>query len=123
MRANYRAKVAKVSSPITERAVYAILSQGGAMAQTMVPIDTSNLFNSQYAPRIDVGTTRTVGYLGYTADYALYVHQAKAKLKGQDRPGNRGQYWDPNAEPKFLTKGFEKIKPSIPSLLKGIYRV
>lgn len=44
--------------------------------------------------------------VGYTANYALYVHEkVEMKLKGKKRPGkNRGKFWDPQgrAQAKFL---------------------
>ncbi len=42
----------------TDAALYAILSEGGALAQTMVPIDTGTLANSQYAPRLNNGLAK-----------------------------------------------------------------
>ena len=123
MRSNYRLKVQSIAGQTSERAVYAILSQGGAMAQTMVPIDTSTLINSQYAPQIQSMPGRVRGHIGYTAEYAFAVHQASGRLAGEPRAGGNGRYWDPNAEPEFMTKGFEQIKPSVPQLLKAIYRV
>lgn len=46
--------------------------------------------------------------VGYTAAYAIYVHEAKMVLKGKPRPRrrkrNRGRFWDPQgrAQSKFL---------------------
>ncbi len=141
---NYRRTVQKISGPVSERAVYEILSRGGVMAATMTPIDSSNLVNSQYAPQTDVKKGKVSGHIGYTADYAAAVHSMPGTLKGQPRvdfgrTGNqsehgpvipyafgggtgKGNYWDPNAEPEFLTKGFEEIKPAIPAILKRNYR-
>lgn len=144
MRKNYRRTVQRIAGTVSDRAVYEILSQGGAMAATMTPIDTSNLINSQYAPQIDMKSGKVAGHIGYTADYASAVHGMPGTLKGQPRAhfgrtGNQsaqgpmvprafgggtgnGNYWDPNAEPEFLTKGFEEIKPAIPAILKRNYR-
>lgn len=140
---NYKRTVERIAGPVSEGAIYAVLSQGGAMAATMTPMDTSTLINSQYAPQISVQGGKVKGQIGYTADYASAVHEAPGKLKGQPRAdfgrtgvhsdyGPRvpvafgggtgvGNYWDPNAEPGFLTKGFEQIKPAIPSILKATY--
>lgn len=137
VRKNYRIKVKELSTKRTYSAIYAILSQGGALAATMTPVDTSTLINSQYSPQITGSERKMSGHIGYTAEYALWVHQAPGKLKGEPRAdfgmtregvafgggtGN-GRYWDPNAEPGFLVKGFEELKPSIPDLLEKIYRV
>ena len=48
--------------------------------------------------------------VGYTAGYALYVHENEEiwppgmRLKGLPRPKGKGKYWDPQnkAQPKFL---------------------
>ena len=57
--------------------------------------------------------------VGYTAAYALYVHEApgvlKGKLRGAKRGSKRGTYrgrfWDPQgrAIPKFLEKPFREM--------------
>lgn len=65
----------------TNAAIYAVLSQGQAMAATLTPIDTGHLVNSAYGP---VANGKT-GRVGYTAEYAFWVHEAPGKLKGQPR--------------------------------------
>lgn len=122
----FKTVVSDISKVKSEGAVYAILSQGAAMAQTMTPVDTSNLINSQYAPQIDVKSGKVTGNVGYTAEYAAAVHDASGTLQGEPRDisdPSRGDYWDPNAEPGFLSKGFEQIEPSIPAILRSYYRV
>lgn len=121
VRRNLRAKVQDIDVRRTEKAVYTVLSQGAAVSDTMTPIDTGTLINSRYAPQISQKPGRTVGRVGYTAAYAGAVHAAPGVMKGLPRPGSRGNYWDPNAAPGFLEKGFEKIKPSIPAILKAAY--
>ncbi|OZI57668.1 hypothetical protein CAL20_09850 [Bordetella genomosp. 4] len=126
VRRNLKVKVAQIAEGTTEGAVYEILATGAAQAQVMTPQDTGNLVNSQYAPQIDVKQGRVSGQVGYSAGYAEYVHDAPGKLKGLPRDPNnpgRGDFWDPNAEPEFLTKGFEEIKPAIPAILKRRYGV
>lgn len=145
VRRGFKVIIEGIDGEKTESAVYAVLSQGAAMAQTLTPVDSSNLINSQYAPQINHASGKTGGIVGYTASYAAAVHNAPGTLKGLPRADfgrtsnrsengpmrprafgggtHKGQYWDPNAEPRFLTKGFEEIKPSIPAILKGIYRV
>ncbi|HCF9151483.1 TPA: hypothetical protein NI581_005442 [Pseudomonas aeruginosa] len=126
VRRNLRVAVENIAGGVSERAVYEVLSQGATMAQTMTPIDTSNLINSQTAPQISTGTAGVEGRIGYTAAYAAAVHDAPGTLAGQPRDENdpsRGDYWDPNAEPEFLTKGFDQIIPAIPAILRRTYRV
>lgn len=115
----------------TNAAIYAVLSQGQAMAATLTPIDTGHLVNSAFGPVVNGKT----GRVGYTAEYAFWVHQAPGKLKGQPRQHfgktsgglsfgggtGVGNYWDPKAEPKFLSNGFDRIKPAIPQILKVAY--
>lgn len=123
---NLRVKVSDIAEGTTERTVYEILSQGGAMAAQMTPIDTSNLVNSQYAPQIEVKQGKVTGNIGYTAEYAQQVHEATGSARGRPRDPedpSRGDFWDPNAEPGFLTKGFEEITPAIPAILKRNYKV
>jgi len=122
VRSNYKRAVQRIAQPVSEGAVYAVLSQGRALADSMTPIDTSNLINSGYAPQIKIERGKIIGTVGYTASYAFVVHEAPGTLKGQPRPGNRGDYWDPNAQPRFLAEGFDQLKSSIPAILKAYYR-
>ncbi|CRN83734.1 hypothetical protein JTL59_31270 [Pseudomonas aeruginosa] len=126
VRRNLRVAVDNIAGGVSERAVYEVLSQGATKAQTMTPIDTSTLVDSQTAPQITVGPNGVEGSVGYTAAYAAAVHEAPGTLAGQPRDENdpsRGDYWDPNAEPEFLTKGFDQIIPAIPAILRRTYRV
>lgn len=128
VQANIRRVFDSARKEKAEAAVYAVLSQGAAMADTMTPIATSTLVNSRYQPQITVLPDRVYGHVGYTAQYAAAVHEAPGTLKGSGklRDGKRpslGQFWDPNAEPKFLTKGFEEIEGRIPDILRSAYRV
>lgn len=123
VRSNVRSSVAEIRGRKTEAALYAVLSQGAAIAQTMTPIDTSNLINSQYAPVIASNSGGMYGNIGYTAHYAAAVHEKPGTLKGLPRENGNDTYWSPDAEPKFLTKGFEELKPSIPRILREVYRV
>ncbi len=108
-------------------------------AATLTPIDSSTLINSQFT-EIEESGSRIIGKIGYSARYAAAVHNASGKLKGQPRAdfgmtSNRsafgpqkpvafgggtgnGNYWDPNAEPHFLTKGAAKAKDSVDAVMK-----
>lgn len=81
---------------------------GASEAAAMTPIDTSNLLNSQYR---EVGKegARIVGVVGYTAEYALAVHD----------PDNPQNFRRASAEKEFLKKGFERAEPNIRAVLKG----
>lgn len=120
---NYRKTVERLAGPVTESAVYAVLQSGAGLADTMTPVDTSFLINSRYAPQTSIANGRVSGNVGYTANYAAAVHSAPGILAGQPRQNGNGNYWSPAGEPQFLTKGFEELKPSIPTILKRYSRV
>lgn len=118
---NMRKLQAEIQGRRTEAAVYAVLSHGGAAAATMTPVDTSTLINSHFV-EIKADGDKVTGRNGYSAEYAAAVHSAPGVLKGQERPGNQGQYWDPNGEPHFLTAGFDQIAADVPRILRNAYR-
>ncbi|MEY0827929.1 HK97 gp10 family phage protein [Providencia rettgeri] len=113
------------------RAATAGLIVGASHAARYTPIDTSTLINSQYRDARVNGVMIT-GRVGYTANYAVYVHNASGKLKGQPREDfgktrdgvsfgggtGKGNYWDPNAKPKFLQAGFEEARQEIDEAIK-----
>lgn len=119
-----------------ERGVTAALITGQAFASMLTPVDTSFLINSQYrSVKTDKG--KVIGAVGYTALYASAVHEASGKLKGQPRGHfgttragvefgggtGVGRYWDPAAEPGFLTKGFEENKQAIDQAFYGVMKI
>lgn len=119
---NLDKKIHEITEERTEKALYLVASQGRAVADTMTPVDTSNLINSGYAPQIEKKAGGMTATVGYTAKYAFFVHEKPGTLKGQSRKNGNGKYWDPSGEPKFLKKGFEEIKHKIPALLKQAYK-
>lgn len=123
VRRNVRAFIENVQGSRSQEAVHALLSQGMALSQTMIPIDTSTLINSAYAPQITYNGEAVSGYIGFTAAYALSVHEASGALAGTPRANGNGNYWGPAGEPQFLRRGFEQLMPSIPVILRSIYRV
>ena len=104
-------------------AMFEILLTGAREAHRMTPVDTNTLANSQYAPQITERNGQLVGTVGYHAEYAGYVHDAKGTLKGQPRATGNGNYWDPEGEPKFLEKGFNEIMPDVPNIINHVYRL
>ena len=76
---------------------------------TLTPIDTSTLINSQFDV-VEINGTRITGKVGYTARYAYYVHEASGKLMGKPRRSGKGNYWDPEGEPKFLELAANRTK-------------
>lgn len=99
------------------RAITAGLIVGASHAARYAPIDTSTLINSQYRD-VRVNGVMITGRVGYSANYAVYVHEASGKLKGEPRNSGSGNYWDPNAKPKFLQAGFEEARQEIDEAIK-----
>lgn len=97
----------EITGPITEKTMVEVLITGQAYAAAITPVDTSTLINSQYRKLIPI-TSGLVGKVGYAASYAGYVNDASGKLVHTQRPDGNGYYWDPDAEPDFLKKGFER---------------
>lgn len=114
-----------------EKAAYIAVVTGGAFANTYTPVDTSFLINSQYS-KVDTSGSLAIGRVGYTAKYAASVHAASGKLKGQPRAhfgktrdgvefggGTEvGNYWDPDARPKWLSYAFDKHRAEIDKVVK-----
>lgn len=86
---------------------------------SMTPIETSVLINSQF-DTVEVGGTRITAKVGYTAKYALYVHNAPGKLLGANkpRPSGKGVYWGPHGEPQFLLKAGTKTKELVDQVIR-----
>lgn len=84
---------------------------GAAEASVLTPIDTSTLLNSQFR-RVEKSGERIVGTVGYTADYALPVHD----------PANPQNFRRASARKEFLKEGFERAEPNIRAVLKGAIR-
>ncbi len=91
-----------------QRGMTQALILGASEAAAMTPIDTSTLINSQFR-QVDKQAGRVVGRVGYTADYALPVHDP-------DHPQN---FRRAGAQKEFLKKGFERAEPNIRKALKG----
>ncbi|EPC4018165.1 HK97 gp10 family phage protein [Enterobacter kobei] len=112
------------------RALQSAMILIGARAAYYTPIDTSTLINSQFR-EIDAGGVFITGRIGYSANYAVYVHEASGKLKGQQRAHfgttragqqfgggtGTGNYWDPHGEPQFLTKGANDERDNLDAVM------
>lgn len=131
-KAKLDALLADVQGKKVVRAVQSALFIIGAEAATMIPRDTSTLVNSQYRELKFIGS-RVSGRVGFSADYALYVHEASGKLKGKPRSSvksfttsdgrtafasDKGNFWGPSGEPKFLEKGVSKTKKQVEAVIK-----
>jgi len=84
-------------------------------SQSRVPVEFGPLKASAYTRATGKGFD-TVVDVGYTASYAMYVHEQVAmKLKGQPRPSGRGSFWDPQgkAQAKFLEEPARRLTPEM----------
>lgn len=109
----------------TVRAIYSALYYIGIESAARVPVDTSTLLNSQFRDVTTQGT-RIIGKIGYSANYAAAVHEAKGVLLGTktprpvkagEQPGSRGNVWDRTGEPKFLEKPAENARAKIHEII------
>lgn len=84
------------------RALTSAMIIGSLQAAIYTPIDTSYLLNSQFR-EIVVNGARITGRVGYTANYAAYVHD----------PSIPQRFRRATAQKEFLTKGFEETQDLI----------
>ncbi|EIX9050914.1 HK97 gp10 family phage protein [Klebsiella oxytoca] len=101
------------------RAIKSALLIVAPEAARMTPVAISNLINSQFQ-EVMVNGTRITGRVGYSANYAVYVHEAKGTLKGKPRPASQGggNYWDPSGEPQFLKKAGDETRSAVDAAIK-----
>ena len=90
------------------RGVTQALILGASEASVMTPVDTSTLLNSQFRSVAKEGS-KIVGTVGYTAEYAKYVHD----------PNIKQQFRRSTAQKEFLRKGFEESEPNIRAVISG----
>ncbi|WP_421412561.1 HK97 gp10 family phage protein [Serratia plymuthica] len=89
------------------RAIQSALLIGGSQAALYTTIDTSTLLNSQYR-EISANGSRVTGRVGYSANYAIYVHD----------PNVPQTFRRATAQKEFLTKGFGDTKAQIDRAVK-----
>lgn len=130
-KAKTKAMADNITNQRVPRALVAAATVGMAYASSLTPVDTGSLIGSMFR-RLQTSRHGTKCVVGYTAAYAMAVHNAKGTLKGQPRrhfgktkdgtefgggTGN-GNYWDPDAEPKFLEKGFNLHRDEIDAIVR-----
>ena len=89
------------------RALQSAMLIGSAQAVLYTPIDTSTLINSQFR-EITSNGVRVTGRVGYTANYAVFVHDPEVKQT----------FRRASARKEFLTKGFEDTRSQIDAAVK-----
>lgn len=90
------------------RGVTQALILGASEASVMTPVDTSTLLNSQFR-NVSKDGSKIVGTVGYTAEYAKYVHDPNVKQK----------FRRSTAKKEFLKRGFEEAEPNIRAVIAG----
>lgn len=93
------------------RAMTQALVLGSSEASALTPIDTGTLLNSQFRKVTKEGDS-VVGTAGYTASYALPVHD----------PSVKQTFRRSSATKEFLRKGFERAEPRIQTIIVGSLR-
>jgi hypothetical protein len=100
-------------------------------SQDQVPVEFGPLRASAYT-RVTPPAAVSTAEIGYTAAYALWVHEATdEKLRGQprrQRPGGpppRGNYWDPSprARSQFLLRPFLTLRPTLVRIIRHHARI
>lgn len=94
------------------RAIQAALLIGGTRAALYTPIDTSMLINSQYREMF-VNGTRLTGRVGYSANYAVYVHD----------PNHPMRFRRSTARKEFLYQGFRDERETINQVIRQELRL
>lgn len=89
------------------RAIQSAMLIGSTQAALYTPIDTSTLLNSQFR-ELSVNGTMITGRVGYTANYAVYVHD----------PAYPQTFRRSTAQKEFLTKGFEDTREAISAVIR-----
>ncbi|UCS82844.1 tail component [Yersinia phage vB_YenS_P400] len=109
---NLTALIGDIQGKKAVRAITKALIIGSTQAALYTPIDTSTLLNSQFR-EIDVKGMKLTGRVGYTASYAIYVHDPDIKQK----------FRRATAKKEFLTKGFEDTKLMIDKAIKDEMKI
>ncbi|WP_336217898.1 HK97 gp10 family phage protein [Enterobacter hormaechei] len=103
---NLNALVGDIQGRKVVRSMQSVLIIGGSQAALYTPIDTSTLINSQFR-EITVNGNRVTGLVGYSANYAAYVHDPSVPQK----------FRRATARKEFLTKGFEDTQRQIDAVI------
>lgn len=109
------------------------IKKGGLLvqrdSQLIVPVDQGNLKASAYT-RAEGEGFYTVVYVGYTADYAIYVHEDLELRHGEDYNAWHGEEIaagllsprGPGQQAKFLERPFREDRQQIINMIKDEMR-
>lgn len=106
-RQNLDALIDDIKGRKVVRALQSALIIGSSQASLYTPIHTNTLMNSQFR-EINVNGTLVTGRVGYSASYAVYVHDPNIPQK----------FRRATAQKEFLTKGFEDVRDVIDRTIK-----
>ncbi|MTC11905.1 HK97 gp10 family phage protein [Providencia stuartii] len=95
-----------------ETAIHKAILVGAELSAVYTPIDTSTLINSQFR-ETKVNGTRITGRVGYSASYAVYVHDPKVKQN----------FKRSSAKKEFLKSAFEESEARIHEVITRGLRV
>lgn len=90
-------------------------------AQEYTPVEYGLLINSQYR-RVDAYANRYTVSIGYTQDYAVYLHGTKtySPLWKPREPGKKeGPAWNPDAKPRFLDRAGDETRTTQTRIMLG----
>lgn len=104
---NLNALIGDIQGRKAARAIQSALIIGSSQASLYTPIDTNTLINSQFR-ELNVNGTRITGRVGYSANYAAFVHD----------PNIPQNFRRSTAQKEFLTKGFEDTRDVIDRTIK-----
>lgn len=110
--ADLNALVGNITSKKVSRAMHRALDIGDRQAAVYTPIDTKTLINSQFRD-VEVKGTLFTGRVGYSASYAVFVHD----------PNVKQSFRRPTAKKEFLTKGFEETQQMIDQAIAEEMRI
>jgi hypothetical protein len=99
--------ISTVQGKKSARAIQSAIMIGSTQAALYTPIDISTLLNSQFRELFVNGTIIT-GRVGYTANYAVYVHD----------PHVPQTFRRATAQKEFLTKGFTDSRSDIDAAIR-----
>lgn len=104
---NLNRLIEDISGRKVARAIQSALIIGSSQAALYTPIDTSTLLNSQFR-ELNINGVLVTGRVGYSANYALSVHDPSVKQK----------FRRTTAEKEFLKKGFEDMRTQIDEVVR-----
>jgi len=105
------AELAKVKGPMSEKFMTIALGEISAHTAPYVPVDTSDLINSEYRKVAKSGNGWS-GEIGYSADYAGFVHDGGPK-----------NWQKEGASDEFLFKGASDFhRDALSRVIAAVYK-